>query len=129
VDFGNDGRFTATPLCEIELVAGFPGQVARGLDAHLDVGKHETDVLVLNHRHSAGALVGPRELQRYVEGRAHHAHACRANEGCRPGEGALHHGNAIARFAHDGTWMREQCGPIPAAADPKKLVSSKNTVD
>jgi len=101
VNLGDDGQFAAASLGDIKLVTGFPGQVARGLDAHLDVGQHEANVLVLNHRHRAGALVGAGKLQGDVEGRAHHTYAGRADERRSPGEGIFHHGNAIARLAHN----------------------------
>src|ERR1051326_4634084 len=69
-------------------MAGFPGQVAGRLNAHLDVGQHVADVLVFDDWSRTQASLGFRKVEGIFKGTTHHANTGRPDEGSCPGERA-----------------------------------------
>src|SRR5205823_1052382 len=88
VDLRHDRQLLRAPAGALEVMARLPGEVAAGLDPHLDVGEHEADVLVLDDRHGAEPFLAAGEVQRVFEGRAHGPDAGRADQRRRPAERA-----------------------------------------
>src|ERR1700758_4765573 len=67
-DLRHDRQFGGTPAGALEVVACLPGEVAAGLEAHLDTGEHEADVLMLDDGHGAQPLPGAGEVQGIFKG-------------------------------------------------------------